>query len=69
MRYMDEYKHLNKTSKYIVEQNLERVVRKVMDMNYGIHRFLSAFVRFRLQENPKDKLAKGIEGLLEEGLF
>ena len=69
MRYIDEYRHLNESDTFKIALNLEQIVEKVMSMNYGIHRFLSAFVRLRLQEDPQDELAKGIEGLLKKGLF
>lgn len=69
MHYLDGYKHLNKEDKFKVEMDLEWVVRKVMAMNYGMHRFLSAFVRFQLLERPENELAKGILALLEKGYF
>lgn len=68
-RYMDEYRHLNKSDKFKVEMDLEWVVKKVMSMNYGIHRFLSAFARLRPLEHPDDELAVGIMKLLGEGYF
>ena len=42
MRKPDTYKHLNESDKFEVALDLEWVVRKIMSMNYGIHRFLSA---------------------------
>lgn len=69
MRYMDEYKHLNKGDKFCVELDIEELAAKIIVMNYGMHRLLSALARQRLAQRPRDELASGIRALLEKGLY
>lgn len=65
----DSYKHLNETDKFIVSLDVEAVAVKLIDMNYGVHRLLSAIVYHRLARSPDDELALGIKVLLDAGLF
>lgn len=76
MRHIDQYSHLNESDKFEVELDLEDVVKKVMPMNYGMHRFLSAFVKIyfaddggELSSGIMEELAWGIADLLEKGYF
>ena len=69
MRHLDKCRHLNEKDKLRIELDLEEIVRQVMSMNYGTHRFLSALVRFRLEKFGEDQLARGIEQLLEKDLY
>ena len=75
MRQIDEYKHLNETDKMLVKIEVEEIAQKIHRMNYGIHRFLCAWLEIRranlktegFSAFQEDKLASGIEALLEKG--
>jgi hypothetical protein len=69
MTTIDSYKHLNTTSKLRIELDIEDVAAKLISMNYGVQRLLSAIVRQTLIERPDDELALGILVLLQKGLF
>ena len=67
--HIDQYQSLNETSKFRAEVDIEEVATKVINMNYGVHRLLSAIVRQRLAERSDDRLAIGILALLEDDLY
>ena len=69
MRYLDQYRHLNKASLFTVKLSLDEVAEKILAMNYGVHRLLSAIIRLRLEYDSNDELALGILALLEQGLY
>ena len=65
----DSYKHLNETDKFTMSMDIEEVAAKIVGMNYGVHRLLSAIVWQILSSRPDDKLALGIKKLLDSGLY
>lgn len=67
--YPDFYKHLNETSKFQIDVDIEEVATIILSMNYGMHRLLSALARQRLLQYPRDVLAINILALLEDGLY
>ncbi len=70
MNTVDSYRHLNESSKFRIELDVEMVAAKIIGMNYGVHRLLSAIVRqLRVIHGPSDELATEILELLEKGLF
>lgn len=49
---------------------MDELVRKVVKLNYGVHRFLSSLVHARRElVHPKDELAQRIEDLLNAGYW
>lgn len=64
---MDMYKHLNDRDGVVV--GIEEIAVQVEKMNYGTHRMLSALVRARRANHPKDELADALQALLERGFF
>ncbi len=70
MKYRVEYRHLDKTDKFKIELDIDDIAIKIISMNYGVHRLLSAIVRYRHKKHGQDdELANGISKLLEQGLF
>jgi hypothetical protein len=68
-RRFDEYAHINETSKFTVELDIEEVAAKIVGMNYGCHRLLCAMVRaIRRRDNGNgysasaEKLQEFIDG-------
>jgi hypothetical protein len=73
MSEIDSYRHLNygnyPQSKLEISIDIEELAKKIIEMNYGVHRLLSAIVRQRLEKKTDDKLATGIFNLLNKGLY
>ena len=69
---IDQYRHLNGEDSSPadgVTVGIEAIAAQVVRLNYGMHRMLSALVRFRLAIRPGDALALGLKQLLDKGLF
>ena len=65
-----KYNHLDAGDPFLIKIDMADMVRIVMTMNYGAHRFLSIFVRDRfLSLGDDDELALGIKELLEKDIF
>lgn len=69
MSKIDTYKHLNKDSKFCIELDIEDVATKIVSMNYGVHRLLSAIAQQRSAKYPNNELASEILILLGKGLY
>lgn len=71
MRYIDMYKHINEKSK--VEVDIEDIAKQVINMNYGVHRLLSALVIYAKGNKKfygdRQCILAEVEKLLEEGFF
>lgn len=69
------YDHLNETDPLSLPLDFDELAERIVKMNYGSHRFLSAFVRARRKSAkhravPRgDELANEIENLLNKGLY
>lgn len=67
---IDQYRHLNgddlSPSDGLVV-GIEAFAARVVHLNYGMHRMLSALVRCRLALRPGDALALGVKKLLDAG--
>lgn len=68
---VDMYKHLNKDKDFKIELDMEEVANMVCDCNYGLNRFISAVINRYKKSDSKhyQDLAKGLEELLDKGLF
>jgi len=78
---IDSYKHLNKNSKVtiqrdkiIVKIDIEDIAGELLDMNYGVHRLLSALVRQRKEKKDREfnfynSILPEIENLLNKGYY
>lgn len=80
-RGIGNYDHLNEQDPIIDGViNLDEFVQRLVEKNYGVHRFLSALIRAR-ESSPRyqklkeefpdyqDKLTEGLKELLERGLY
>lgn len=70
---MDSYRHMDGVYPgdiFSISLTMDGVARKVEELNYGTHRFLSSLVRIRREiVDPEDKLARRIEELLNRGYW
>ena len=69
MRKHGFYTHMNDSDKLAIEFGLPWLAEQIDLMNYGSHRFLSAWVNIRLARLPDDRLAIGVKELLDSGLY
>jgi len=61
----DNYKHLNKMDKLQIEVDFNELAKKMLGMNYGVERFLSALHEEAKLDNRIDRseLVDGLEEL------
>jgi hypothetical protein len=67
-----QYDHLNETDPLRIELDMDELAQNIESMNFGTVRFLAALVRARKRSRKSsrpDELAKGIEDMLNKGLF
>ena len=69
MNRMGDYDHLDNNNPLQIEIPMAELAAIVDRMNYGAHRFLSAWVRVRQQRKPGDPLAGVVRRALDQGLY
>lgn len=63
----DFYAHLNKAD--TVPFNIEETAKTVCNLNYGLHRFLSAVIRIEEERNPGNATSAALRQLLAAGHY
>ena len=66
------YNHLDNIDKINFDYSIPEIVDLIMEMNYGVHRFLSSLVEKSKEKQMWDKrriLIENIEKLLNDGCF